>query len=107
AITQKGEYHQQFPEMRKTHCLSTLSSNSVIGRSVATWQSSTGREPGLLRLTATGDMFRYLLTVSLLDCFLLRASQSQGRRMPLLTATVSSTGAYRMSPACGNENYVL
>jgi hypothetical protein len=72
AITQKGEYHQQFPEMRKTHCLSTLSSNSVIGRSVATRQSSTLHEPGLPRLTATSNMFRYLLIISTLDCFVPR-----------------------------------
>jgi hypothetical protein len=39
AITQKGDYLQQFPELSKTHCLSSLSSNSVFG-CVATWQSS-------------------------------------------------------------------
>ncbi|MDR0758012.1 MAG: hypothetical protein LBF85_09225 [Tannerella sp.] len=50
-------------------------------------QSSTGREPGLLRLTATGDMFHYLLIISPLDCFAPR--NDAGTPLPATMASPS------------------
>jgi hypothetical protein len=67
---------------------------SVIARSVATWQSRILHEPGLPRLTVTGDMFRYLLTVSPPDCFTPFAVTG----IPLLSAKASAGIATANTP---------